>query len=41
MDGAAGQEAVDVHIDRLRKQLADSGLTIVTLRGLGYLLEAA
>lgn len=41
VDAAVGEEAVEVHIHRLRKQLANSGLTIVTLRGLGYLLEAA
>lgn len=41
MDAAAGQDAVEVYIHRLRKQLVDTGLAIVTLRGLGYVLEAA
>lgn len=41
MDATAGQDAVEVYIHRLRKQLADTGLAIVTLRGLGYVLEAA
>lgn len=41
MDTATGQDAVEVYIHRLRKQLADTGISIVTLRGLGYVLEAA
>ncbi|NDY90659.1 response regulator transcription factor [Ideonella livida] len=43
-DRAEGQPAnntVEVHIHRLRKKLEDSGLSIRTVRGLGYLLEAA
>lgn len=31
--------ALDILVHRLRKKLADSGLAIRTLRGLGYLLE--
>ena len=31
--------AVEVHIHRLRKKLENSGVSIVTLRGLGYLLR--
>jgi two-component system response regulator TctD len=33
------QEAVEVLIHRVRKRLESSPLRIVTLRGLGYLLE--
>jgi two-component system response regulator TctD len=32
-------EAVEVLIHRLRKRLEDTGVRIVTLRGLGYALE--
>ena len=35
----AGTEAVEVYVHRLRKRLHGSGLGIVTLRGLGYVLE--
>lgn len=34
-------EAVEVVVYRLRKKLAGLGVTLVTLRGLGYLLKAA
>jgi two-component system response regulator TctD len=33
-------EAVEVFVYRLRKRLDGSGVRIVTLRGLGYVLEA-
>jgi two-component system, OmpR family, response regulator TctD len=33
-------EAVEVVVYRLRKKLAHTGVTLVTLRGLGYLLKA-
>ena len=33
-------EAIEVVAYRLRKKLADTGTTLVTLRGLGYLLKA-
>lgn len=33
-------EAVEVVVYRLRKKLAGTGVTLVTLRGLGYLLKA-
>jgi two-component system, OmpR family, response regulator TctD len=33
-------EAVEVVVYRLRKKLANTGVTLVTLRGLGYLLKA-
>jgi len=36
---SAGAEAVEVYVHRLRKRLNGSGLGIVTLRGLGYVLE--
>lgn len=40
-EGASdGSGSVEVYIHRLRKKLAQSGLNIRTLRGLGYLLEA-
>ncbi|ALV08258.1 response regulator transcription factor [Roseateles depolymerans] len=40
-DGASdGSGSVEVYIHRLRKKLAQSGMNIRTLRGLGYLLEA-
>ncbi len=35
----ASEEAVEVYIHRLRKRLQGSGVGIVTLRGLGYVLE--
>ncbi|NBQ06358.1 MAG: DNA-binding response regulator [Betaproteobacteria bacterium] len=34
-------EAIEVVAYRLRKKLADTGISLVTLRGLGYLLKAA
>ena len=33
-------EASEVVVYRLRKKLAGTGLTLMTLRGLGYLLRA-
>ena len=33
-------EAIEVVVYRLRKKLAGTGLTLMTLRGLGYLLRA-
>jgi two-component system response regulator TctD len=33
-------EAIEVVVYRLRKKLADTGLTLMTLRGVGYLLKA-
>jgi two-component system response regulator TctD len=41
MDATTGQDVVEIYIHRLRKHLHDSGLAIVTLRGLGYVLEAS
>lgn len=40
IDATTGQEVVEIYIHRLRKQLQGSGVAIVTLRGLGYVLEA-
>jgi len=40
-DTTTGQDVVEIYIHRLRKQLAGTGVAIVTLRGLGYLLEAS
>jgi two-component system response regulator TctD len=34
-------EAVEVVVYRLRKKLAPTGVELVTLRGLGYLLKAS
>ncbi|MBU4610700.1 response regulator [Achromobacter sp. GG226] len=36
----AGPDAIEVVMHRLRKKLADSGVQIHTVRGLGYLLKA-
>lgn len=33
-------EAIEVVVYRLRKKLADTGVTLMTLRGLGYLLKS-
>ena len=33
-------EAIEVVVYRLRKKLTDTGLTLMTLRGLGYLIKA-
>ena len=40
VDATTGQDVVEIYIHRLRKQFLNSGISIVTLRGLGYLLEA-
>ena len=39
IDAITGQDVVEIYIHRLRKQLLNSGVAIVTLRGLGYVLE--
>ena len=39
IDATTGQDVVEIYVHRLRKQLAGSGVAIVTLRGLGYLIE--
>ena len=33
-------DAIEIDVYRLRKKLENTGVAIVTLRGLGYLLEA-
>ena len=38
-DDALGDNALEAFISRLRKKLAGSGVSIRTLRGLGYVLE--
>ena len=40
MEATTGPDVVEIYIHRLRKHLADRGVSIVTLRGLGYVLEA-
>ncbi|HET9643771.1 MAG TPA: response regulator transcription factor [Burkholderiaceae bacterium] len=40
-DDSLGDNALETFVSRLRKKLAGSGATIRTLRGLGYLVEAA
>jgi two-component system response regulator TctD len=39
MEATTSQDVVEIYIHRLRKQLHDTGISIVTLRGLGYVLE--
>ncbi|WP_062228577.1 response regulator [Aureimonas frigidaquae] len=39
-DADLSLEAIEVIVHRLRRKLAETGVHIVTLRGLGYLLEA-
>ena len=34
-----GSNALEVYIHRLRRKLADSGISIRNVRGLGYMLE--
>jgi len=38
-DEALGDNALEAFISRLRKKLTDSGASIRTLRGIGYVLE--
>jgi len=39
--GAAGSNALEVYIHRLRRKLVDTELNIRNVRGLGYMLEPA
>ncbi|HVT76020.1 MAG TPA: helix-turn-helix domain-containing protein [Acidimicrobiales bacterium] len=39
-DGAAGRNALDVHVLRLRRRVGPLGLSIKTVRSRGYLMEA-
>jgi two-component system response regulator TctD len=41
LDDAISPEAIEIYIHRLRKRLDHSGTRIRTMRGLGYMLEAA
>jgi len=38
-DASVSHDAIEIYVHRLRKKLDHSGATIVTLRGLGYLLR--
>lgn len=38
-DDEIGANAIEVYVHRLRKKLEDSGISIKTIRGLGYLME--
>ena len=40
IDATTGQDVVEIYVHRLRKHLLGSGVAIITLRGLGYVLEA-
>ncbi|HEY4441688.1 MAG TPA: response regulator [Candidatus Elarobacter sp.] len=39
LDDEANPNAIEIYVHRLRKKLAGSGIEIVTLRGLGYVLK--
>ena len=39
IDSDVSDNAIEVYVHRLRKKLADSGVTIRTIRGLGYMLD--
>jgi len=40
-DDAVAPNALEVYVARLRRKLEDSGIEILTVRGLGYLLRLA
>lgn len=40
LDESVNADAIEIYVYRLRKKLENTGVAIVTLRGLGYLLEA-
>lgn len=40
-DGSTSDNAIEVHVSRLRSKLEPAGLKIRTIRGFGYLLEEA
>jgi two-component system response regulator TctD len=40
IDESVNPDAIEIYVHRLRKKLEKSTAAIVTLRGLGYLLEA-
>ena len=39
LEEAVSADAVELYVHRVRKKIAESGATIVTLRGLGYVLK--
>ncbi len=39
LEDTASVESVEIYIHRLRKRLQGTGVAIITLRGLGYVLE--
>lgn len=41
IDESVNPDAIEIYVHRLRKKLEGSGVAIVTLRGLGYLLDAS
>ncbi|MSQ57942.1 MAG: response regulator transcription factor [Limnohabitans sp.] len=41
LDDYLGNNALDVFISRIRKKIANSGATIRTVRGIGYILEVS
>jgi two-component system response regulator TctD len=41
LDATTNPEAIEIYVCRLRKKLEGSGVSIVTVRGLGYVLETA
>ena len=40
-DATVGSNAIEVYIHRLRKKLEPAGISIRTVRGLGYLIESS
>ncbi|MBP0618421.1 response regulator [Cupriavidus consociatus] len=40
IDESVNPDAIEIYVHRLRKKLDGSGVAIITLRGLGYLLES-
>jgi len=40
-DEGVGNNAIEVYIHRLRKKLEPLGINVLTIRGLGYLLQKA
>lgn len=40
-DSEISPNAIEIYVSRLRAKLADSGVTIRTVRGIGYRLESA
>jgi two-component system, OmpR family, response regulator TctD len=40
LDGDANLDAIEIYVHRLRRKLEGANVAIVTMRGLGYLLEA-